>query len=165
MLCDNLTIIETTGKEMAAIRAIHEAAFATPAEASLVEALLDADTTTISLMALCDGKPAGHILLSEIGAPIRAAALAPLAVLGTYREMGAGSALVRAALEKARELGFAAIFVLGDPAYYERFGFKAGLARGFDVPWKGRHFMALELEEDALSGKVGKLDYPAAFFS
>lgn len=56
--------------------------------------------------------------------------LAPLAVLPGRQGWGIGSALVRAALARAKEVGWAAAFVLGDPAYYGRFGFAADAARG-----------------------------------
>ena len=49
---------------------------------------------------------------------------------------------MRAALDRAREGGWAAVFVLGDPAYYGRFGFSADAARGYASPYAGEHFLA-----------------------
>jgi len=51
--------------------------------------------------------------------------------------------------------------VLGDPAYYARFGFDLAAARSFDSHYSGTHFMVLRLSENAPRG--GKVRYPAAF--
>ena len=74
---------------------------------------------------------------------------------------GVGSALIREAIRKAREAGYAAIFVLGDQAYYGRFGFDVDAARGFASPYAGDHFAVLALEP--LSVREGAVDYAQAF--
>jgi putative acetyltransferase len=51
--------------------------------------------------------------------------------------------------------------VLGEPAYYARFGFEAAVARAFQSAYSGPHFMGLRLNENAPQG--GKVRYPAAF--
>jgi putative acetyltransferase len=160
---DNLVIRETAGKDEAAIRAIHTSAFGREAEALLAMHLIAAPVSTVSLIAECGAVPVGHILLSEIGAPVRAAALAPLAVMPHYRELQIGTNLVRSAMERARRKGYEALFVLGHPGYYERFGFTSELASRFEVPWSGPYFMALELRGGALVGRKGQLKYPEVF--
>ena len=85
----------------------------------------------------------GHVLLSRMTAPVRALALAPLAVATDWQRRGIGTALVEAALERARAAGSQAVFVLGDPAYYRRFGFRADLAAGFASPYAGPHLMVV----------------------
>jgi putative acetyltransferase len=163
MLCNKLIIRHSTANDMAAIRAVETGAFGRKAEAALVEQLIPAPETTISLIALCDGKAVGHLLLTEIEAPVKALALAPLAVLPSYREMQVGSELVRSAIREAGNSGYQAIFVLGDNMYYERFGFVSRLADPFEVEWQGINFMALEVEPGCLKGKKGLLSYPAPF--
>ena len=163
MLCDRLTIRPSRPEDQSAILSVERKAFGRGQEARLVDQLIPAPPETISLVAECDGRIIGHILLTEIGAPVKAMALAPLAVLTEYREMLVGSALVREAIETARARRYDAIFVLGDVLYYERFGFSGKLADPFSVRWQGRHFMALELKEGVLKGRRGKLDYPEAF--
>jgi predicted GNAT family acetyltransferase len=74
-------------------------------------------------------------------APFRALALAPVSVAPERQKAGIGSALVRSAVERARQAGWEAVFVLGDPAYYGRFGFDAHRAAGFSTPYAGEHFM------------------------
>jgi putative acetyltransferase len=163
LFSEKMVIRETTAKDKAAIRAIHAAAFGREAEALLALHLIEAPDPTVSLIAERGTVPVGHILLSKIDAPIRAAALAPLAVMPHYREMQIGTNLVRHAMNRARRRGFEALFVLGHPGYYERFGFSSKLASPFDVPWKGPYFMALELRGGALEGRSGTLKYPEIF--
>lgn len=164
MLCNRLTIRRSTDADAAAIAIAVTNAFGRPQEAELALSLIDAPDRTISLVADCNGRIVGHVLLTEIGAPARAVALAPLAVEPEFREMQIGVALVREALAQASGAGYEAAFVLGRNAYYERFGFDSRLADRFDVAWQGAHFMALELAPGALAGKSGTLVYPQAFF-
>jgi putative acetyltransferase len=51
--------------------------------------------------------------------------------------------------------------VLGDPAYYARFGFDPGAAGSFQSPYPGPHFMALRLTRSAPTN--GIVRYPPAF--
>jgi len=95
-------------------------------------------------------------------ATFRCLGLAPVAVLPGRRRAGIGSALIREGLKRARRQGHEAVFVLGDPAYYGRFGFRADLAQGFACAHAGPHFMALALR-GALSTGSGRVDYARAF--
>jgi len=101
-------------------------------------------------------------LFSPMQAPVRALALAPLAVARDRHSQGIGSALIEAGHEIAREEGWDAIFVLGDPAYYGRFGYDLALAAGFESSYAGPHFMALSLA-GALPTRQGSLAYAPAF--
>ncbi|MFK5979411.1 MAG: N-acetyltransferase [Rhizobiaceae bacterium] len=149
--------------ELDTIVALHMSAFGAKSEGVLVRELISSETTTFSLLAEFRGEIIGHVLLSQIKAPIKAAALAPLAVHAPYREMQIGSELVRHAIKLAKEHDYHAIFVLGDTNYYERFGFSGALADIFKCPWQGRNFMAKELKENALKGQSGTLTYPIPF--
>ena len=53
------------------------------------------------------------------------------------------------------------VFVLGDPAYYSRFGFSAATAKPFRTPYDGEYMQALILAPDA--PKSGTVRYPTAF--
>ena len=163
MLCDRVTIRPSRPEDQAGILSVERKAFGRKQEARLVDQLIPAPQYTISLIAECDGRIIGHVLLTEIGAPVKALALAPLAVLAEFREMQVGSRLVRIAIETAKTDEYEAIFVLGDVLYYERFGFSGKLADPFSVRWQGRHFMALELQDGSLKGRRGKLEYPEPF--
>ncbi|HYI82896.1 MAG TPA: hypothetical protein VEX11_06760 [Acetobacteraceae bacterium] len=52
--------------------------------------------------------------------------------------------------------------MLGDPAYYGRFGFSADAARGYASPCAGEHFLALPLGPEPPPG-VGAVVHPAPF--
>jgi predicted N-acetyltransferase YhbS len=51
--------------------------------------------------------------------------LGPLAVDNSCRQLGVGAALMDQALAAATALGHGAVILLGDAAYYTRFGFSA----------------------------------------
>lgn len=147
--------------DIAAIRAIHTAAFGQPAEADLVDALRLGGWAEISLVAKGLKEALGHVLFSRLEASMRAVALAPLAVLPDRQGSGIGSALVYDGLRSAAEQGWEAVFVLGDPAYYERFGFSREAARGYDSIYAGDNFMMLELRPG--SARPGAIRYPPPF--
>ncbi len=75
------------------------------------------------------------------------------------------TALVRAGLDRCRELGFSAVVVLGHPRFYPRFGFSPssqfGIDSEYDVPEE--IFMAMELRPKALSEITGRVRYHPAF--
>jgi len=145
-----------------AIAHVVEQAFGQPDEARLVEQLRRDGDAMLSLVAEQDGKVVGHVLLSPMTAPFRALGLAPLAVLPAHQNTGIGAALAKAAIAYATTLGWSAIFVLGDPAYYSRFGFSAERAAKFTSPYAGPHFMVLPLGT-SLPTAEGKVDYAPAF--
>ena len=133
------------------IRAVHEAAFGQPAESRLVDMLTAGGHVTLSLVADLGVAIVGHVLLSRLDSPLGALALAPLAVLPSHQRLGIGSTLVETAINLARKRGATAIFVLGDPAYYGRFGFSAETARPFSSPYAGEHFMVLMLTDPPMA--------------
>ena len=76
---------------------------------------------------------------------------------------GVGSLLIRDDLSRCEVGGWAAVFVLGNPAYYGRFGSRADRASGFESPYVGPHFMALALGRGEWPADRGKLRYAHAF--
>jgi putative acetyltransferase len=150
-----------------AIAGVLTAAFGRPDEAKLVERLRADEDTLFELVAEEDGEIAGHILFSRLWADRFElyGALAPLAVHPGRHRQGLGSKLVRTGIEYAREFGCFGLLVLGDPAYYGRFGFSAGAAGEISAPYRGlAAFQALALEEDAFAGPLS-VAYPDAFVS
>ena len=150
------------------IHAVNRAAFDSPTEAALVDALRD-QTGVLSLVAEEDAHIVGHVLFSPVrltGAEeLNAMALAPMAVAPGRQRVGIGSALVREGLAHCQRQGVAAVFVVGHPEYYPRFGFTRasgfGITCEFEVP--DEVFMALELEPGALKGRAGRVFYHEAF--
>ncbi|MGO1181652.1 MAG: GNAT family N-acetyltransferase [Micrococcaceae bacterium] len=156
-------------QDQAAVRAINIAAFPTPAEADLVDALrADPDAWIDGLSMLShanDGTPVGHALLTRCtvgGQP--ALALAPCAVDPARQRQGAGSAAIRAGLDAARDRGENLVVVLGHAEYYPRFGFTPashlGVTTAIDIPDEA--FMALALHPSQPTPR-GEIRYPAAF--
>lgn len=154
-----------TPLDHSAIAGVVEAAFGRPDEARLVERLRADGDVMFELVAVEDGEVAGHILFSRLWADRIElyAALAPLAVDPARQRMGLGSALVRAALDCAPEFGAAGLLVLGDPAYYGRFGFARETALGVASPFSAfAAFQALALEPAAFAEPL-TVAYPDAF--
>ncbi|MCX5193358.1 bifunctional class I SAM-dependent methyltransferase/N-acetyltransferase [Streptomyces sp. NBC_00249] len=154
--------------DRAAVRAVNLAAFDTPLEADLVDALR-ADASWLPGLSYVaegpDGSVAAHALLTRCevdGVP--ALALAPVAADPALQRSGAGSAVVRALLAAARERGEALVLVLGHPAYYPRFGFvpasRFGIRAPFEVP--DGAMMALVLD-DGVPVPSGTVEYPDPF--
>jgi putative acetyltransferase len=149
----------------AAIDAVLREAFGRAAEAELVARLRADEDSAFELVAEEAGEIVGHILFSRLWAD-RAelyAALAPLAVRPSRQTEGFGAKLVRAGLDCAREFGCHGVLVLGDPAYYGRFGFSAQAAGEVQAPFSGlAAFQALALEAGAFEGPLS-VAYPDAF--
>ncbi|MEV6952603.1 bifunctional class I SAM-dependent methyltransferase/N-acetyltransferase [Streptomyces sp. NPDC051183] len=157
-----------TPADVAAVRGVNLAAFETPLEADLVDALRTDGAWLPGLSYVAegpDGSVAAHALLTRCevdGAP--ALALAPVAADPARQRSGAGSAVVRALLAAAKERGESLVLVLGHPEYYARFGFvpasRFGIRAPFEVPDEA--MMALVLD-DSVPVAAGTIKYPAPF--
>lgn len=157
--------------DLAAVRAVNEAAFGTSGEADLVDTLRDKVQPLVSLVADLDGSVVDHILFSPVtltpGADVMLMGLGPMAVLPEHQRRGIGSALVAEGLKRCAALGCDAVIVLGHPAYYPRFGFvpasRYGISSEYDV--LDEVFMLTELRAGSLRGVSGKVSYDEAFGS
>jgi len=150
------------------VSALLDLAFGGSEESRLVDGLRVQGAVIVALVATEHDRILGHVLFSDLpiktgGAPLRAGALAPLAVAPQRQRQGIGSALVGAGLEACRERDVAAAIVLGAPDYYRRFGFSAETARNLRAPFHGPAFMALELRPGSLDGVTGTVCYADAF--
>jgi putative acetyltransferase len=144
------------------IRTVIRAAFSHMAEADLVERLRADRDSVISLVAADQESIVGHVLFSRMAGPFPALGLAPVSVAPDRQRSGIGSQLIREGLKKAAAGGWDGVFVLGEPAYYRRFGFSTALASGFASPYAGPFLMALALH-GALPAIAGKIAYAPAF--
>ncbi|HEY0224417.1 MAG TPA: N-acetyltransferase [Pseudolabrys sp.] len=83
--------------------------------------------------------------------------LGPVAVEASCRNRGIGAALVRHAVALARKLGHGAVILVGDAAYYNRFGFTAEKTAGIRLPGpvERDRLLALELVPGALDAAFG----------
>lgn len=112
-----------------ALDRVHHAAFRRNQEGELVRALREDGALRISLVATVSEHPVGHIAFSPVTPAIEGAATAPLGLgpVGVdpeHERRGIASRLVQAGLEAAAAAGAPYIVVLGDPAFYGRFGFR-----------------------------------------
>jgi putative acetyltransferase len=157
-----ITIRDATAHDQDAIRALHSLVFANePAVIGIVDDLNRSGDAVISLIAEHETNIVGHILFSRLGAPMRALALSPLGVHPEFQRTSIGSTLVRNGLDRARQNRWQAVFVLGSPAYYGRFGFNAAAAEGYTSPYYGWPFMVLLFDDKV--PRVGEITFPDAF--
>jgi len=187
-----VTIEPERPADRSGVRHVVEAAFDTPEEAALVEALRDSPgyVPECSLVARDvdedgdgdgdrdrnrDRNPdrrangvVGHVLLTEtelLDAWPAALTLAPVAVHPARQGEGIGSDLVQAGLENARRQGYDLVFLHGDPDFYGRFGFEPAVQAGVENPLElpDPDFQVCELTPGALEVAEGRLSYPSAF--
>jgi predicted N-acetyltransferase YhbS len=97
--------------------------------------------------------------LDADGNPVSALLLGPLAVDGRAEGRGVGSALMRAAISKAAALRHGAILLVGDPVYYERFGFTTDRTEMLAMPgpFERHRLLGLELADGGLRGAAGTI--------
>ncbi len=156
----------------ARVREIQEAAFARPDEARLVEALRRSARPQLSLVAELDGELTGHLFLAPVAIDgpspsVECAGLAPIAIDPVFQRSGIGSALVRESLRRCSEVGWQAVFLLGDPNYYGRFAFELAAPAGFHYESEifDSVFQLLEITSGALDESSGWVRYHEAFNS
>ena len=155
-------------EDAAAVRALVTAAFGADDDtAEFVEAVRDEAEVCLAEVAVADGAIVGHAQwcdapLSVDGRAVKGAYLTCLSADPALQTRGIGSRLVRSGLERLAAVGYEAASLLGDPAYYRRFGFSPDLAARIEAPHRsrGRGFQALELVSGALDGTVVRGDFP-----
>ena len=158
-------------RDAAAIRALHRAAFGCAgggevAESRLVDRLWrDGDAVpALSLVALTDDAVVGHVMCSRAAIAGRPSlGLGPLGVLPAHQGRGVGQALMHAVIAAADAVNESAVLLLGDPAYYRRFGFVPAEQLGILPPepsW-GSHFQVRPLA--AWDEPRGLFQYARAF--
>ena len=140
------------------------AAFHRQDEAVLVAHLRDSDDIVLEFVAEMGDTTAGHVAASPMtvaGNTTDYLGVAPLSVKPEWQSHGIGTGLMQFLIEAARDAGYKALFLLGEPEYYGRFGFtRSHLANEYDAT---DHFMHLELESGALADVTGLAQYAPAF--
>lgn len=163
----HMTISKERPQDIEAISRLTEAAFrneeySSHTEHFIVNALRRTGQLSISLVAAEHDEILGHVAISPVSISSGVTGwygLGPISVRPDRQGKGIGSALMKAALQQLRQQGAAGCVVLGDPAYYGRFGFKAHPGPELpDVP--PEYFQALSFTGEL---PVGVVKYAAAF--
>ena len=126
-MVDDFDIRPSTPNDFSDLVQLYPAAFPCEDLLPLVTDLLQGENNVVSRVALNGSDLVGHIAFTpcHVGEHnVKTALLAPLAVEPAWQRKGVGSALMRAGLLELKDDGFAGVFVLGDPIYYGRFGFR-----------------------------------------
>lgn len=152
-----------TSRDFPKLPPLIEAAFARHDEAVLVQELRESGAIEIEFVATDREKIVGHVVMSRLVSPPNCLALAPVSVDPERHHKGIGSTLIKIANEAAEEAGWTAVFVLGDPGYYSRFGYETEDAEGFETPYSSRHTAALVFDETVFRTLEPELIYPPAF--
>nr|WRX36698.1 hypothetical protein [uncultured bacterium] len=145
MTQDNVKVRNANEQDRAAILAVHMNAFGMgdgEVIAKLVDEMLDdaSGEPMLSLVAETDVELVGHLLFTSARiepdhGQVSARILAPLAVVQNRQRQGIGGRLIQAGIRQLEELGVDLVFVLGDPDFYSRFGFKPAGVQGLQATY------------------------------
>lgn len=127
-----IAIREETIADITVIRKVTKAAFAETTyskgrEQGIIDALREAGALALSLVAIIDGEIVGHVAFSVVSAEDDTTpwfALGPISVLPAYQLQGIGSKLIQAGFNELKERDALGCMLIGNPAYYKRFGFE-----------------------------------------
>src|SRR5688500_16566129 len=127
-------------KDFDQVREILRAAFSSAAESKLVDALRANNKAIVSLVAFHGDQVLGHILFSPVSTTppgeAKGIGLAPVAVHPDVQMQGIGSLLIREGLQLCAELKYDYCVVLGNPNYYQRFGFEKASTFGIQNEYR-----------------------------
>lgn len=101
--------------------------FSDDTEASVIDALRAAGALTLSLVATQGGEIVGHVAFSPVTINGEAGdwyGLGPVSVWPNLQRQGIGQSLIREGLGRLKSMGAGGCVLLGNPAYYRRFGFE-----------------------------------------
>jgi putative acetyltransferase len=127
-----MIIRKETDEDIEEITEVTTAAFKTlpisnNTEQFIIKALRAAGVLTISLVAEVEGQIVGHIAFSPVKITDGTKdwyGLGPVSVLPEWQKKGIGKSLIKEGLSLLKELGGQGCALVGDPNYYNRFGFK-----------------------------------------
>lgn len=134
-------------------------------EQDLVDALREAGDLTLSLVAVSpEGTVIGHIGFSPVTIDHQIChwfQMAPVSVIPELQHQGIGSTLIRAGIEQLRAAGASGVAVVGNPVYYERFGFAVAEGLAPESAHDSAYFRVQVLAGEAPGGT---LRYAPAFY-
>ncbi|SEM41784.1 putative acetyltransferase [Syntrophus gentianae] len=96
-------------------------------EQFIINVLRKSKALTVSLVAEVEGEVIGHIAFSPVTVSDGSEnwyGLGPISVLPEFQRRGIGKALVHEGLARLKALGARGCVLVGDSAYYQKFGFR-----------------------------------------
>jgi putative acetyltransferase len=157
----NLTIRSERPADIPVISAITREAFRThphshQTEEFIIQALRKAGALAVSLVAEVDAEVVGHVTFARVEISDGTSdwyGLGPIAVKPERQGSGIGRALIENGLEALWQLGARGCVLVGEPALYERFGFRNRKGLVLDsVPQE--YFLALPFGDEIPAGRV-----------
>ena len=140
--------------------------FANKAESDLVRQLIFDKDLFFNLIFESSDIIVGNVVVSKVTMDpdigLFCGGVAPLSVLPEHQSSGIGFKLMKAAIKNSEQMKIDALFVLGDPNYYKRFGFNVS---NLQSDYSAEHFQELELTKDCLVNVKSKVIYANAFLS
>jgi putative acetyltransferase len=156
---------ESLPNDVVSIEKLYRDAFPDEDLLPLVKELQREGPGVVSLVGIADKVLVGHVVFttcSIVGRTDKVALLGPLAVAPAWQRQGIGSAIVRVGLRRLENADTNQVYVLGDPAYYRRFGFEPDdrVTPPYHLPeeWRGA-WQSLNLCSDK-PPLYGKLSVP-----
>ncbi|WP_260262085.1 GNAT family N-acetyltransferase [Vibrio intestinalis] len=141
----------------------HHEPGAKPTEHLMINKLRDSNALTLSLVAEDETGIVGHIAFSAVevnGETCHWYGLGPVSVLPERQGEGIGGALIRQGIEHIQLIGGKGVVLLGEPEYYQRFGFKPHPQLTLQgVP--AEYFLSYSLVDEPLP--TGAVVYHSAF--
>ena len=138
--------------------------FANKAESDLVRQLILDKDLLINLIFESSDTILGNVVVSKVTMEpdigLFCGGVAPLSVLPEHQSYGIGSKLIKAAIKNSEKMEMDALFLLGDPNYYKRFGF---IISSLGSDYRLEHFQQLELNRGCLANLKAKITYADAF--
>jgi putative acetyltransferase len=133
-------------------------------EQFIIKALRDSNALTLSMVAEIDGQVVGHIAFSPVtisDGSKKWFGLGPISVLPKHQRQGIGKALIYEGLTFLKMNEGQGCCLVGEPAYYNRFGFRNIPDMIFEgIPQE--FFLALPFNENVPKGVV---TFHAGFFA
>ena len=118
----------------------------------------------LALVAEIDKLLVGHIMLTKTyitssDSKFESLLLGPISVKFDFRNSGVGAKLIENSFDLARRIGYTSVVLVGDPNYYNRFGFRTsidfGVTNSNEIP--DEYVLACELIPNALEEVNGKI--------
>ena len=121
----------------------------------------------LSLVAEEQKKLIAHIILSKFNIKgcadpkIKPLLLGPVCVMLGYRNEKIGENLINKSLEIAKKIGYNCVFLVGDPNYYYRMGFRQAIEYGIKCEDKieSKYVLATELIPETLKDIKGTISF------